>query len=35
MGQANGAKPALSYRVDRKPWRAVVALTDVAPGFEG
>lgn len=35
MGQANGAKPALIYRVDHKPWRAVVALTDVAPGFEG
>lgn len=34
VGQANGAKPALIYRVDRKPWRAVVALTDVAPGFE-
>ena len=33
--QANGAKPVLLYRVDRRPWRAVVALADAVPGFEG
>ena len=35
MDQANEAKPVLLYRVDRKPWRAVVALADAVPGFEG
>jgi hypothetical protein len=25
----------LIYRVDRKPWRAVIALRDAVPGFEG
>ena len=35
VDQANGAKPVLLYRVDRKPWRAVVALADVGWGFEG
>jgi len=33
--QANGCKPALLYRVDRYPWRAVLALADAVPGFEG
>ena len=35
MDEANEAKPVLLYRVDRKPWRAVVALADAVPGFEG
>lgn len=35
VGQANGAKPVLLYRVDRKPWRAVIALADMGWGFEG
>lgn len=35
VGQANGAKPALLYRVDRRHWRAVVALADAVPRFEG
>jgi hypothetical protein len=34
VGQANGAKPVLLYRTDRRAWRAVIALADV-PGFEG
>ena len=34
MGQANGCKPLLPYRVDRKPWRAVIALADLMPAFE-
>ncbi|MDQ3580514.1 MAG: hypothetical protein M3495_02290 [Pseudomonadota bacterium] len=33
--QANGARPVLIYRVDRRPWRAVIALRDVVLGFEG
>ncbi len=33
--QANGARPVLIYRIDRRPWRAVIALRDVVPGFEG
>jgi hypothetical protein len=35
VGQADGARPVLLYRTDRRPWRAVVALADVVPGFEG
>ena len=35
VDQANGAKPVLLYRVDRYPWRAVLALADAVPGFEG
>ena len=35
VGQANGCKPLLLYRLDRKPWRAVIALADVVSGFEG
>ena len=27
-------KPALCYRLDRQPWRVVVALRHVATGFE-
>lgn len=34
VDQANGAKPALLYRVDRRPWRAVIALADLMPAFE-
>jgi hypothetical protein len=34
-GQANGCRPALLYHVDRYPWRAVLALADAVPGFEG
>ena len=33
--QANGAKPVLLYRTDRRAWRAVIALADLAPDFEG
>jgi Holliday junction resolvase len=29
-----GGKPVLLYRQSRRPWRAVLALTDVARGFE-
>lgn len=35
VAQAGEARPALFYRVDRKPWRAVIALADAVPGFEG
>lgn len=35
VDQANGAKPVLLYRVDRYPWRAVLALADAVPAFEG
>jgi Holliday junction resolvase len=31
---AVGLRPALCYRLDRQPWRAVVALRDVTTGFE-
>ena len=29
-----GLKPALAYRLNRQPWRVVVALRHVATGFE-
>lgn len=29
-----GRKPALAYRLNRQPWRVVVALRHVATGFE-
>jgi hypothetical protein len=35
VAQTGEARPALFYRLDRKPWRAVIALADIAPGFEG
>lgn len=37
VGQAtnNGVAPALLYRVDRQPWRVVLAVADAVPGFEG
>jgi hypothetical protein len=35
VGQANGAKPVLLYRVDRKPWRAVIALADAVLDLGG
>jgi len=31
---SNGLKPALAYRLDRHPWRFVVALRHIASGFE-
>lgn len=31
---ATGQRPALFYRLDRRPWRVVVALRDVATGFD-
>jgi len=34
QAQATGQKPALFYRLDRQPWRCVVALRHVATGFE-
>lgn len=30
----HGERPALVYRINRQPWRVVVALRDLAPGFE-
>jgi hypothetical protein len=35
VAQAGEVRPVLFYRLDRKPWRAVIALTDAVPGFEG
>lgn len=29
-----GQRPALFYRLDRQPWRVVIALRHVATGFE-
>lgn len=34
QAQATGQRPALAYRLDRRPWRVVVALRDVAACFE-
>ena len=34
QAEATGQRPALFYRLDRQPWRVVVALRDVATGFE-
>lgn len=33
QAQATGQRPALFYRLDRQPWRAVLALRHVAAGF--
>ena len=35
VAQAGEGRPVLFYRLDRKPWRAVIALADAVPGFEG
>ena len=34
QAEATGQRPALFYRLDRQPWRVVVALRHVAPGFD-
>lgn len=34
QAEAANARPVLFYRLDRQPWRAVLALRDVATGFE-
>lgn len=34
QAEATGQRPALFYRADRQPWRAVVALRHIATGFE-
>lgn len=34
QSEATGCRPALAYRLDRQPWRVVVALRHVAAGFE-
>lgn len=34
QAESTGQKPALFYRLDRQPWRCVVALRHVATGFE-
>mgnify|MGYP003379078687 CR=1 FL=1 len=34
QAQATGQRPALFYRLDRRPWRVVVALRHIAAGFE-
>lgn len=34
QAEASGQRPALFYRLDRQPWRCVVALRHVATGFE-
>lgn len=34
QAEATGQRPALFYRLDRQPWRVVVALRHVATGFE-
>jgi hypothetical protein len=31
LRQANGRKPILFYRASRRPWMAVVRITDLAP----
>lgn len=35
VGQANGAKPVLLYRTDRRAWRAVIALVDAVSDLGG
>ena len=34
QAELTGQQPALLYRLDRQPWRCVVALRHVATGFE-
>ena len=34
QAEAVRLKPALAYRLDRQPWRVVLALRHVAAGFE-
>lgn len=34
QAETAGCRPALAYRLDRQPWRVVVALRHVATGFE-
>ncbi|MDG4595873.1 MAG: hypothetical protein P9F75_09315 [Candidatus Contendobacter sp.] len=34
QAEAAGLRPALAYRLDRQPWRVVIALRHVAAGFE-
>lgn len=34
QAESTGQRPALFYRLDRQPWRCVVALRHVAAGFE-
>ena len=34
QAESTGQKPALFYRLDRQPWRVVVALRHVTAGFE-
>ena len=34
QAEVTGLRPALFYRLDRHPWRCVVALRHVATGFE-
>ena len=33
QAQSTEARPALCYRLDRQPWRVMLALRDVADGF--
>ncbi len=33
QAEATGQRPALFYRLDRQPWRVVIALRHVAAGF--
>lgn len=34
QAESTGQRPALFYRLDRQPWRVVVALRHVATGFD-
>ena len=34
QAEAEGQRPALFYRLDRQPWRCVVALRHIAAGFD-
>lgn len=34
QAEAAGLRPVLAYRLDRQPWRVVLALRHVAAGFE-
>lgn len=34
QAEATGQRPALFYRLDRQPWRVVIALRHIAVGFE-
>lgn len=34
QADALACRPALAYRLDRQPWRVVVALRHIATGFE-